>query len=264
MLARSMPTRSSPAWLRVCAAAAVCLAVATCRPNASPAADWGGLEVQVVTGMAEKEPGGTAVVLLHGWGADGDDLVPLAHELRGPRIRVIVPAAPLPHPHGGRMWWALDLDRRRQAIARGQERQLATEVPPGLAPARAKVQALLRQVRERFRPQVLVLAGFSQGGMLATDVALAADPPVDKLASLSGTFIAEPVWRERMKQIRRKPAMLLSHGREDALLPFAASERLRQVLVDAGFDVAWVPFAGGHAIPREVIARLRTFLQPAK
>jgi phospholipase/carboxylesterase len=87
---------------------------------------------------------------------------------------------------------------------------------------------------------------------------------VDKLASLSGTFIAEPVWRDRMKQIRRKPAVLLSHGREDALLPFAASERLRQVLVEAGFAVTWVPFAGGHAIPGEVIARLRTFLQPAK
>jgi phospholipase/carboxylesterase len=236
--------------------------LSACRSHAAAAGDWGGLEVQVIGPMAEKETGGTAVVLLHGWGADGDDLVPLARELAAARVRFIVPAAPLPHPHGGRMWWALDLDRRRQLVAQGKERQLAQEVPPGLPAARAKVQALLKKVRERYRPQMLVVAGFSQGGMLATDVALAADPPVDKLASLSGTFIAEPVWRDRMKQARRKPALLLSHGREDALLPFAASDRLRQVLADAGFNVTWVPFDGGHTIPAEVLLRLRTFLQP--
>ena len=237
--------------------------LSACRSHAARAGDWAGLEVQVVGPMGEKQTGGTAVVLLHGWGADGDDLVPVARELSAAGLRFIVPAAPLPHPYGGRMWWALDLDRRRQMVARGQERQLAQEVPPGLPAARAKVQALLKQVRERYKPQVLVVAGFSQGGMLATDVALAADPPVDRVASLSGTFIAEPVWRERMKA-KRKPAVLLSHGREDALLPFAASDRLRQVLADAGFAVTWVPFDGGHTIPPEVISRLRAFLAGAK
>jgi phospholipase/carboxylesterase len=238
----------------------VVLLLSACRSHAAPSGDWGGLEVQVIGPMTEKETGGTAVVLLHGWGADGDDLIPLARELSAARVRFIVPAAPLPHPHGGRMWWALDLDRRRKLVAEGKERELAQEVPPGLPPARAKVQALLKQVRARYRPQVLVVAGFSQGGMLATDVALAGDPPVDRLASLSGTFLAEPVWRERLKQLKRKPAALLSHGREDALLPFAASDRLRQVLADAGLDVTWVPFDGGHTIPAEVITRLRAFL----
>jgi phospholipase/carboxylesterase len=236
------------------------LATATCRSSAAPAPDRGGLQVQEVSAMGAQETGGTAVVLLHGWGAEGDDLVPLARALGGPGLRFIVPAAPLPHPQGGRMWWALDLERRRQAIARGEERKLAREEPPGLAPARAKVQALLRWVRDRYRPRVLVVAGFSQGAMLATDVALAADPPVDRLAALSGTFLAEPAWRARMQQARRKPAVLLSHGRDDAILPFAASERLRQVLVEAGFDVTWVPFDGGHTIPPEVITRLKAFL----
>jgi phospholipase/carboxylesterase len=242
----------------------VVLLLSACRSHAAPSGEWGGLEVQVIGPMTDKETGGTAVVLLHGWGADGDDLIPLARELSAARVRFIVPAAPLSHPHGGRMWWALDLDRRRQMVARGQERRLAQEVPPGLPAARAKVQGLLKQVRERYKPAVLVLAGFSQGGMLATDVALAADPPVDRVAALSGTFIAEPVWRQRLKQLERKPAVLLSHGREDALLPFAASERLRGVLADAGFDVTWVPFDGGHTIPAEVIARLRAFLAPGK
>jgi phospholipase/carboxylesterase len=242
----------------------VLVLLSACRSHAAPSGDWGGLEVQVIGPMADKETGGTAVVLLHGWGADGDDLVPLARELAGPRLRFVVPAAPLPHPYGGRMWWALDLDRRRKLVAEGKERDLAQEVPPGLPGARARVQALLKKVRERYKPTVLVVAGFSQGGMLSTDVALAADPPVDKIAALSGTFIAEPVWRGRLKQLERKPAVLLSHGREDALLPFAASERLRQVLADADFDVTWVPFDGGHTIPAEVITRLRAFLAPGK
>jgi phospholipase/carboxylesterase len=64
--------------------------------------------------------------------------------------------------------------------------------------------------------------------------------------------------------VKRKPAVLLSHGREDALLPFAASERLQKVLSEAGFAVTWVPFDGGHTIPAEVIARLRAFVDPGK
>lgn len=240
------------------------IVLSACRSHAAPPGDWGGLEVKIVSTLDDQQTGGTAVVLLHGWGADGDDLVPLARELVGPKLRFIVPAAPLPHPYGGKMWWALDLDRRRQLVARGQEGELPKEIPPGLAPARAKVQALLKRVRERYKPDVLVVAGFSQGGMLSTDVALAADPPVDKFISLSGTFIAEPVWRDRLKQLKRKPAALLTHGREDALLPFAASERLQKLLDDAGLAVTWVPFDGGHSIPPEVISRVRAFLQPAK
>jgi phospholipase/carboxylesterase len=239
----------------------VVLLLAACRTTSKGEAKAdgdGGLEVAVVGGPASG-PSPRVVVLLHGWGAPGDDLVPIARMLARPDTRFVVPAAPLPHPAGGRAWWPLDLERRQRAFAEGQPTTIATEVPEGLAAARARVQALLRQVRERHQPQLLVLAGYSQGGMLAMDVALAADPPVDRVAVLSGTVIAETLWRARMAS-PHKPAAFLCHGRQDPVLPFAGSERLKRLLEDNGFSVTWLPFDGGHQIPGAVVDALGAFI----
>jgi phospholipase/carboxylesterase len=218
----------------------------------------GGLAVQLVGGSAA-EPTRRLVVLLHGWGAPGDDLVPIAQELARPDTRFVVPAAPLSHPGGGRAWWHLDLERRQRAVAEGRESEIAADVPEGLTAARASVQSLLRDVRARYKPEVLIVAGYSQGGMLAMDVALAADPPVDRVASLSGTLIAEKVWRAQMDRGIR-PTVLMSHGRRDPVLPFSMSERLKSLLQEKGFAVTWLPFEGGHEIPAEVLEGLRAFV----
>jgi len=50
--------------------------------------------------------------------------------------------------------------------------------------------------------------------------------------------------------------VLQSHGREDPLLPFANAEALRDLLVEAGAKVDFLPFSGGHAIPFEAVDRL--------
>src|SRR5262245_27465846 len=81
-------------------------------PEPSPAVAEGplagGLEVAQLGSLRANERGGQLVVLLHGWRAHGDDLVPLARELAGQRRRFLVPAAPLPEPGGGRAWWRID------------------------------------------------------------------------------------------------------------------------------------------------------------
>jgi phospholipase/carboxylesterase len=251
-----------PLTSRVTAAIVLIAAAAGCRSSAVPSdtRQWGGLEVQVVSTAAPGEQGGRAVVLLHGYGASGDDLVPLARALDTPSTRFIVPAAPLPHPAGGRAWWPLDLAAEQQAVSEGRLDELARAVPAGLAEARTRVQALLRDVRAQYHPQTLVLAGFSQGAMLAMDVALAADPPVDRVAILSGTVIAEALWQQEMSRPAR-PAVFISHGREDPLLPFALSERLRDALQAHGFTVIFLPFTGGHTIPPSAVEGLRTFIR---
>src|SRR4051812_23797063 len=77
------------------------------------ATDEDGLGVVVLGARpTEGEGGGTAVVLLHGWGAPGDDLVPLARSFLRPGVRCFVPAAPLPETGGGRAWWHLDAEDR--------------------------------------------------------------------------------------------------------------------------------------------------------
>ena len=214
--------------------------------------------MKVVGPMKETERGGTAVVLLHGWGAPGDDLVPLAAELAGPRIRFIVPAAPLPHAGGGRAWW--HLEQSRPPYYQGGALPLTAVVPPDIASARTAIQVLLREIRERYQPDRVAIAGFSQGGMLALDVALAGDPAVDGVAVLSGSLLLASTPGLAAAQTPRPP-VFLSHGRSDVVLPFALAGHTKGALEGAGFRVAWHPFSDGHTIPAEVLTPLRQFLE---
>jgi len=248
--------------------AAIAAAPLACRQRPRPAVQaaaapasndpWGGLTVARVGRMRDDERGGTAVVLLHGWGAAGDDLVPFAHELEAPHTRFFVPAAPLPEVGGGRAWWHLDPeDRPRHAWD--------DEVPAGYQPhrhvlaARAAVQTILRTITAKFALEVLAVAGFSQGAMLSLDVALAADPPVDRVAALSGVLLTESVPALLTPRTRR-PAVFASHGRQDPVLQFRAGEIAKELLVKHGYAVTWRPFDGGHEIPAEIVEGLRGFL----
>jgi phospholipase/carboxylesterase len=109
-------------------------------------------------------------------------------------------------------------------------------------------------------PGPLVLGGFSQGAMMALDVALQRDSKPAGLILMSGTLLAESVWGPRFSRLAGLP-VLMSHGRHDQLLPFSASEALRDKLRAAGANVEWIEFAGGHEIPPVVVDAASTFLQ---
>ena len=225
----------------------------------------GGLDCQLVGG-SDREGGGNGplVVLLHGFGAPGDDLVSLFRVIDAPPgTRYLFPAAPLalPAPYtGGRAWWNIDIAALERAMATGEERNLSRDVPNGLPEARAKVAALLGEATDKLAPSAVVLGGFSQGAMLSCDVALHADTKLAGLVLMSATLLAEEEWTKRMAS-RKGLAVLQSHGREDTLLPFSMAERLHELLETAGLDVTWMPFRGGHAIPPGVLEGLGTFLR---
>jgi phospholipase/carboxylesterase len=195
-------------------------------------------------------------VLMHGFGAGGDDLVPLAGELEAP-VRIVFPEAPL--ELGGlygdsRAWWLLDLARLEAELRSGVPTDRRGEVPDGLATARDHVIRMLDQLTAQLGigDDQLVIGGFSQGAMLALDVALHRTAVPAGLILMSGTLIAETVWRPRLARLAGVPVMI-SHGRHDALLPFHAAEILRDQLTEAGAVVDWQPFLGGHEIPRAAI-----------
>jgi phospholipase/carboxylesterase len=190
------------------------------------------------------------VVLLHGFGAPGDDLVPLggalARVLPAP-VRFVFPAAPiaLGGMYGpGRAWWKIDLDELDREMRAGRLRDRRNDVPPELAAARAAVNELVDSLGNTR----VVLGGFSQGAMLALDVALHRDQPPAGLVLMSGTLLAESEWTPRLPRLAGVP-VAMSHGRHDPLLPFAVADELRGKLVAAGARVDWQPFDGGHEIP---------------
>lgn len=204
----------------------------------------------------------TTVILMHGFGAPGDDLVALAPYISAP-VRFVFPEAPL--ELGGlygdsRAWWLLDLARLERELASGRPQDRSGEVPDGLAEVRAQVTRLVEEVKARFPGSQIVLGGFSQGAMLALDVALHGDTPPAGIVLMSGTFLAEPVWGPRFPTLAGVP-ILMSHGRRDQLLPFAVSETLRDRLCAGGAKVEWIEFVGGHEIPPAVVDAVGTFLR---
>jgi phospholipase/carboxylesterase len=225
----------------------------------------GGLKVRLTGGTdGHGGGGGPAVVLLHGWGAPGDDLVPLGPEIDAPPgTRYVFPEAPLSLQLGfgeSRGWWMLDIERRQREIAAGRARDLSREVPKGLAEARGKVVALLDELERRFGAKQIVLGGFSQGAMLACDVGLRTGRPLAGLVMLSGTLLAADEWTPLMPK-RKGLRVFQSHGSMDPLLPSFMAEQLRDLLAQAGLSVEWVGFRGGHEIPGAVLDKLGGFLR---
>jgi phospholipase/carboxylesterase len=203
-------------------------------------------DLDVITVGAPKAE--TAVVLLHGWGAPGDDLVPLAEAMVRPGVRFHVPAAPLPEVGGGRAWW--HLDDSRPAYAHEGEAQPHAAV----AAARSMIQQLVAGLGAR----QVYLGGFSQGAMLALDVALAEGPAVDKVFALSGVLLAASL--TGLTASKARPPVFVAHGRMDDVLSYRGGQRLVALLEGQGFPVTFRGFDGGHEIPAEVLAALEDHL----
>jgi phospholipase/carboxylesterase len=214
----------------------------------------GGLRTIVV------EPEGQArlvVVMLHGYAMLPEALSPFARSIGIP-ARFLLPEGPLEANPDGRAWWPIDGERRARALASGP-RDLSREHPEGVSAARERLLAFLDDARSLSGGPPVVLVGFSQGGMLACDTVLRAQPEIAALALLSSSRITLDEWTP-LVHLLEGLRVLVSHGEDDADLAFAAGEALRDLLAEAGAQVTWVPFEEGHEIPLVVWRALKKFL----
>lgn len=193
------------------------------------------------------KPGGPpTLVLLHGYGADEMDLVPLAAEL-DPALPVVSLRGPLSLGGGMRAWYQLQQTARGFVI---DER----EVRAGDA---LLAESLAELAQERGK---LVPLGFSQGGGMAARAALFHPEHVRDVACLSSV-------PSRTRPDERAPAQKLSgirafvgHGLQDPLLGPDAGRELRDELQNAGFQVTFREYPMGHMIQGEEVADLRSWL----
>ena len=223
-----------------------------------------------ITGGTDGKGGGRGplVLLLHGFGAPGNDLVPLADALNVPvGTRFVFPEGPLSlsfGPRDARAWWLIDMARIAADQAAGRVRDLSQDIPKGLAPAREAMLVFLKEVERKLGadPRKTILGGFSQGAMLSCDAMLHTDRPYAGLVQLSGNVLAQPLWGPLMAKRKGLP-VFQSHGTQDEVLPYVGAERLRDALIHAGLSVEWQSFRGGHEIPRSVLQRLGPFITKA-
>ncbi|HVR60878.1 MAG TPA: hypothetical protein VMU50_03215 [Polyangia bacterium] len=202
------------------------------------------------------------VVLLHGFSMMADDLAPFGASL-GVSALFLFPEGPLDlagRGVRGRAWWMIDTRRRAAAIARGDERDLRDEDPPGLPAARQRLAGVLSEARARWPTRPLFLGGFSQGAILSLDLVLRGHPSLAGLILLSGGRVTDAAWRASMDSARGVP-IFQSHGRSDRELSFAAAADLASDLRAAGARHIFVPFDGGHEISLPVLRALKRFLR---
>ncbi|HVP59894.1 MAG TPA: phospholipase [Myxococcaceae bacterium] len=230
----------------------------------------GELEVHLVQPEAGARPP-LLVVLCHGYGASGEDLVPFVPELlererRLAPVRFAFPAAPLSLGAASwgdsRAWWPLDW-MKLSTLSRtpeGRER-LRNELPAGLVSARRKLQGCIEALLagSGLGPERVVLGGFSQGGMLATDLALHWEHRPAALVALSSVPVTADTW-SKLAPRRAGLPVILSHGRQDQVLPYSEGEALRDLLTTGGLAVEFVPFDGPHTVHPDALDRVAQLL----
>ena len=186
------------------------------------------------------------MVLLHGYGSDGNDLIGLAPHFQQslPDMAFVAPNAPTALPgSSGFQWFALT-------------RMDPHELERGVAAAAPLLEKFLDEELARLSlpPDRLILAGFSQGTMLSLHVGLRRPVPPAAIIGFSGLLASVP-------PEGAKPPILLTHGDADSVIPAQAMLMAAMQLGAAGAAVQWHLAPGiGHGIDPEGLEIATDFL----
>lgn len=207
-----------------------------------------------------------SIMMLHGFGASNDDLAPLAQYL-DPKgewnwffPNGIQEVQLGPHMTG-RAWFPIRMAELEAAAMRGEVVDFADVLPDGMAEARTRLTSFLGTLR--IPPKDLIIGGFSQGAMMAVDIAAHLPDDIRGLIMFSGTLINRQAWQKQLPG-RSKIPFFQSHGRSDPLLGYQHAERLYQELLSAKLTGTFVGFAGGHEIPLQVINQAKEFIDSVR
>jgi phospholipase/carboxylesterase len=202
------------------------------------------------------------VVLFHGYGADSTDLISLAEMFStGKKVDYIFPNGPMGVAVGygmsGRAWFQIDAARLEQAMRVGAVVDMSESIPKGAAAAYEMASEMLAILRTRYKK--IIIGGFSQGAMLATDICLRDTNKPNGLILMSGTLVMKNEWSKMLSSAKSVP-FFQSHGKNDAILGYVFAEKLNSFLTDGGMSGDFVAFSGGHEIPPKVIASIAQFI----
>jgi phospholipase/carboxylesterase len=228
----------------------------------------GELDCQLVESLPEGASPTLALLLCHGYGAPATDLVPLAAQLMQLRPELarqalfVFPAAPLSLAElgmpGARAWFPLPMELFSGEV---DWERFSSQEPQGLALARRALMSAVAalSVSTKLPYGRIVLGGFSQGGMMATDVALRLEERPAALTILSGALLTRDEWKTRALARKELP-VFQGHGEYDDILPFKVAQRLHRLLTEAGLSVDFFPFDGPHTIAPEELKAVADFL----
>jgi len=199
-----------------------------------------------------------AVIWLHGLGADGNDFVPVVKELKLPPlgIRFVFPHAPM-RPvtiNGGfvmRAWY----DIAYQELAFKEDER-------GLRESQKLIEELIVRENTRGIPSSrIVLAGFSQGGVLALQTGLRQSKPLAGLMALSSYLPMSPMVEVERNAASNSVPIFMGHGITDNIVPLALGRMSRDTLIKLGYEVDWHQYTMPHSVCPEELADIGVWLK---
>jgi phospholipase/carboxylesterase len=193
----------------------------------------------------------SAVIWLHGLGADGHDFEPIVPYLGlgdDLPVRFVFPHAPK-----RAVTINLGLIMRAWYDIRGTGLR-EDEDEKGIRESAEQIRALVVRENDRGVPAArIVLAGFSQGGAMALHVGLRHPEPLAGVLALSCYLVSEATLEREIAAANRGLLIFQAHGTEDPLVPLEAGSMARDRLVDMGYEVEWRTYPVGHAVhPQEI------------
>ncbi|MFI4939379.1 MAG: alpha/beta hydrolase [Burkholderiales bacterium] len=200
-----------------------------------------------------------AVIWMHGLGADGNDFVPLVHQLNlqgCPGIRFIFPHAPLMPVtiNGGfvmRAWYdILGAD------------MVMREDEAGLRKSQKSIEQLIANEKARgIAADRIVLAGFSQGCAMTLQTGLRYPEKLAGLMCLSGYVPIHRTVAAERSQANQATPIFMAHGRADPMIPIHRAEQSRDLLKSLGHEVEWHEYMMQHSLCEEEIEDIGNWLR---
>jgi phospholipase/carboxylesterase len=208
--------------------------------------------------LAPATPATASVIWLHGLGADGHDFVPMVPELKlppSPAVRFVFPHAPV-RPvtinNGMRMraWYDI-LD-----LTPGGPQDDA-----GIRDSAAILEKFIQRERDAgVAANHIVVAGFSQGGVIALHVALRHPERLAGVMVLSSYLMLRTTLAAEAAAANRDLPILMCHGSFDPVLPLQLGSSSRDLLRAAGYTVDWKEYPMQHQVCLEEVQDISEFL----
>jgi phospholipase/carboxylesterase len=199
-----------------------------------------------------------SIIWLHGLGADGNDFVPIVPELKLPpalALRFLFPHAPvrkvtINNGVAMRAWYditAADLNSRADIA--------------GVRQSQAEVEALIAREKTRgMAASRIVLAGFSQGGVIALHTAIRHAERLAGVIALSTYLVLADRLEDEAAAANRDLPIFMAHGTADPVVRFEWGDASRQKLVAAGYRVDWHTYRMEHSVCMEEIEAIGAWL----
>lgn len=200
-----------------------------------------------------------AIIWLHGLGADGHDFEPIVDEFdfdQLPAVRFVFPHAPMRAVtiNAGyvmRAWYDIvSLD-----FAPGREEE------EGVRQSARLVEALIARENARGIPDGrIVLAGFSQGGVVALHTGLRHPQRLAGILALSCYLPLVDTLTSEAQAANRDVPIFMAHGQADAVIPYDLGKRAAKRLKADGYRVQWQGYAAEHSVCSEELNDIESWL----